>query len=478
MPSTFELYGLLVTVAILLTGIAIKYYRRLPLPPTLPSEGLKGGSLLTPWKRYAAWSKVSGSPLVTIPAYGRPIIVVNTLPSAIELLEKRSVFADRPRWPMAELLGRQDNVGFTYYGDRLRRMRKTLHSALNANAVFGTWGKLLDAHAMGMCRAFLDKPEEFYDAVENNVQELIVCFAYGRRATPEFIQNAKQVMHQTGEALQPGRWTVNFIPALIHVPAWFPGAGFKTWARNAREAFMAMTRKPFYEIKEELEHGRAAHSFVQESLENLPNSHSEEDEDVIKCVAGSLFSAGTETVIGTVLSLIAILAEHSEIQQRAYEEINRVIGTDRLPSLTDRSELPYINAVVQEIHRWNPAVPLVTHGNSREDYYKGMRIPEKTWIMANVWAMLHDEQMYPNPEKFIPERFLFGDDHKEPQLDPNNIVFGFGRRRCPGTHFANAYLFLVLSRMISCFEILPGDDLKRPIDFGLGLVSYVFSPGG
>lgn len=64
------------------------------------------------------------------------------------------------------------------------------------------------------------------------------------------------------------------------------------------------------------------------------------------------------------------------------------MGTSRLPDLTDRKSLPYINAIIQEIHRFNPAVPLVTHGNSQEDDYNGMRIPKKTWILGNIWYEL------------------------------------------------------------------------------------------
>ena len=86
-----------------------------------------------------------------------------------------------------------------------------------------------------------------------------------------------------------------------------------------------------------------------------------------------------------ILTAVLLLTRHPEVQARAYEEIKAVVGTDRLPEIHDRASLPYLDCVIQEIHRSNPAIPLVTHANSKEDEYLGYRIPKKTWIMANVW---------------------------------------------------------------------------------------------
>ncbi|TBU28072.1 cytochrome P450 [Dichomitus squalens] len=430
-----------------------------------------------PWKVYATWSNTVG-PLVTLGTSSRPIVVINTTEAVTDLLEKRSHFSCKPRWPMAELLGRQKNVGFQYYGERLKRSRRVLHNALNTTAIGTTWKGLLNSQSVALLQAFLRSPDTFYTDVGGNIEALVVLFTYGKKPDAQYTSMAREVMHQTGIALQPGRWAVNFYPArkssvVMYVPAWFPGAGFQRWAQDAKAAFYRLTREPFYHVKKELSQGNAPLSFVRNALEE--SGQTPEEEDIIMSAAGSLFSAGTDTITTAVLTAILLLTRHPEVQARAYEEIKTVVGTDRLPEMHDRASLPYIDCVIQEIHRFNPAIPLVTHANSEEDEYLGYRIPKKTWIMANVWAMLHDANDYHDPEEFNPDRFLPGG--TGPARDPRTLIYGFGRRLCPGMHLANAYLFLVVARTIAIFELLPpiedGITKMPPLDFAVGLLSYV-----
>jgi hypothetical protein len=104
-------------------------------------------------------------PLISLPSYGAAVVVINTIEVAVELLERRKTFACRPRWPMVELLGRQDNIGFTYYGERLKKMRKLLHSTV-FTGVSDKWGALLDDHSAILCRAVVESPTTFYEATE------------------------------------------------------------------------------------------------------------------------------------------------------------------------------------------------------------------------------------------------------------------------------------------------------------------------
>jgi cytochrome P450 len=74
------------------------------------------------------------------------------------------------------------------------------------------------------------------------------------------------------------------------------------------------------------------------------------------------------------------------VQQRAQEELDRVVGKDRLPSYHDKDSLPFINSIVWESLRWNPVTPIgIAHCLIEDDEYKGYRIPKDTTIMPNVW---------------------------------------------------------------------------------------------
>lgn len=447
--------------------------KKVPIPPSVGALHLQGQNEYR-WKVYARHAKKLG-PLISTPSMmGSSVIVINTKEAALELLEKRgSTFACRPSWPMAELLGRQNNVGFTYYGERLKRLRKALHRSLNPRTLSASWGSLLDTHSLDLCSSLSQSPEQWNNILESKIQELIVLFSYGHKPDVEYIKLAKTVMHQTGEAFQPGRWAVNFLPALKWVPAWFPGAGFQKWAQESKRLFLNATRQPFYHLKNEIMLGNTCSmSFVQQNLESLAETRTTEDEDIIMFAAGSLFSAGTETLTAVCLVFLALMAGNPEVQERAFDDIQTKIGPKRLPNLQDRDALPFIDCIIQEVHRMYPAVPLITHSNTQEEQYGDYRIPKKAWVLANAWAMLHDEDVYFDPERFFPCRF----EGPDPAPDPRVLTYGFGRRRCPGVHFADLYIYLLVSRVISLFRILPasqeGESISPVLEFTAGMVAF------
>ena len=84
-----------------------------------------------------------------------------------------------------------------------------------------------------------------------------------------------------------------------------------------------------------------------------------------------------------------------DVQSRAQAELDAVVGSGRLPDLTDREALPYTNAIAKEILRWNTIGPLgIAHSNTSDDEYRGYFIPARSTVMVNVWyvpqsAILH-----------------------------------------------------------------------------------------
>ncbi|KAJ4478448.1 cytochrome P450 [Lentinula aciculospora] len=381
---------------------------------------------------------------------------------------------------MAQLMGRQNNIGFTFYGNRLREMRKVLHSLLTPSAVTTHWKHLIDSQSLTLIQRLLKSPETFNEEVEVSVQEMIVCLAYGKKPDEEYIKTARQVMQDTWTALQHHRWMVNAIPLLQYIPSWLPGAGFKRLAADAKERFERMTRAPFFAVKFEMLNGVADPCFVRLALEDNAQHPTQAHEEVVMYAAGSLFSGRFDTISPIIssflLTFILLMTHHQAIQRRAYEEIIATIGDHRLPNLYDQSSLPFLDAVIQEVHRFHPPVPLATHSTYAEDHYEGHCIPKKSWVLGNIWAMTHESSRYDRPEVFDPDRFMQrGIQHAAP--DPRMQTFGFGRRCCPGLHMANAVIFLNVARILVSFTILPplekGDPVPPLLQF---VTAFISSP--
>lgn len=84
-----------------------------------------------------------------------------------------------------------------------------------------------------------------------------------------------------------------------------------------------------------------------------------------------------------------------------------------------------------------------------DDVYKGYYIPKDSLILANVWKFLHDPEVYSNPFEFDPSRFL----GPNPERDPREVCFGFGRRVCPGLVLAQASLYITAAMSLAVLNI-------------------------
>ncbi|CAE6538376.1 unnamed protein product [Rhizoctonia solani] len=160
-----------------------------------------------------------------------------------------------------------------------------------------------------------------------------------------------------------------------------------------------------------------------------------------------MFAGGTDTTVCTLLMFFMAMILYPDIQRRAQEEIDTVLGSSRLPRVEDQAQLSYIDRIVQETLRWAPVTPTaVPHACFQDDTYKGYHIPKGAIVVGNAWAISRDETVYSNPETFDPDRYL------NPSTPPST-VFGWGRRRCPGVHFAHASLFITIASILMTFNI-------------------------
>ena len=80
------------------------------------------------------------------------------------------------------------------------------------------------------------------------------------------------------------------------------------------------------------------------------------------------------------------MALHPDVQRKAQAELDRVVGPQRLPDFSDRSALPYVNALLKELARWHVVIPTcVPHAAIQDDVYNGYFIPKGSQIVPNAW---------------------------------------------------------------------------------------------
>ncbi|KAG8681843.1 hypothetical protein FRC11_000598 [Ceratobasidium sp. 423] len=173
---------------------------------------------------------------------------------------------------------------------------------------------------------------------------------------------------------------------------------------------------------------------------------------------------------------VVAMAIYPEIQEKAQREIDEVMGSNRLPTMEDRPNLPYLERLLAEIVRWHPSAPFgVPHVCTEENVYRGYRIPKGAIMIGHITAMVRDERVYKDADKFDPDRFL------DLNLPPSQ-AFGWGLRVCPGQHFFEEIFYfgvaLILATLkierckdengkeiISTQEMLPNSAIECPVPF-------------
>ncbi|SJL18707.1 related to cytochrome P450 CYP2 subfamily [Armillaria ostoyae] len=451
-------------LAILLSGAFVLYRlslsifrRRLPLPPgpkRLPFIGNLWNVPRTvdhPWRTYAKWA-TTYSDIFYLDIPGNPTVVINSAQAAEDLFEKRSGnYSDRPDFTMMKLAGWDFNLGFMRYSNRWRTHRRMFHQYFQPRAVPAYYPVQLKATSV-LLKQLLKSPDAFAHHIRHHAGSIIMKTVYGYDVDPngdrfvELVDRAQESIHAVGNV---GAFLVDYIPILKYLPRWMPGAKFLRLARAWRKDVEEMAEEPFKYTTESVAKGFAPPSLVSENLTKTEALENAAHLEIVRNTAAVAFSAGADTTVSAVLSAILAFLLYPEIQAKAQAEVDTVIGHGtRLPNFDDRPQLPYINAIVLEVLRWNPVVPLgVAHRSMKEDVYRGYYIPAGTTVIGNAWAMLHDEKDYPNPLVFDPDRFI-PQDGKEAQPEPT-VAFGFGRRTCPGRYLALNTTWIAIASMVS-----------------------------
>jgi cytochrome P450 len=151
-----------------------------------------------------------------------------------------------------------------------------------------------------------------------------------------------------------------------------------------RTNFIRSAEQPYSWVKEQMRNKKAKTSFLSQAIESLGTETSMEE--VHRWSSVSMYFGGSDTTVSSLMTFFLVMALFPDVQKKAQEELDRAIGGDRLPLTSDKANLPYIEAIVKETHRWHPVAPMaVPHCPLEEDSINGYRIPKGALVMPNVW---------------------------------------------------------------------------------------------
>ncbi len=209
-------------------------------------------------------------------------------------------------------------------------------------------------------------------------------------------------------------------------------------------------------------HAQLGMNKFENFLDVLMAQNSSEDcnkrlsDESIKAMIRQLLTAGTDTSSITVEWGIAELLRHPSVATKLREELDSVVGKDRVINETDIINLPYLQAVTKEVFRLHPPTPLLMPHQSIEATVvapQGFELPKSTRMFVNVYAIQRDPMVWERPLEFDPERFM-----KNPEIDVRGahyqlLPFGSGRRQCPAMGVGILFVQMRLARIMHSFDL-------------------------
>ena len=154
------------------------------------------------------------------------------------------------------------------------------------------------------------------------------------------------------------------------------------------------------------------------------------NEDNLEATIEDLFLAVAQTTATSLRWTILLMMAYPDVQSRVQEELDSVVGRDRLPVLADRSQLIYTEAVMNEIMRYGTIAPIgAPHFAENDTTFRGYDIPKGTIIIGNLWNVSRDPDLWndPNIDQFNPDRFLDNNNEGGIQKPEHHLVFGSGK---------------------------------------------------
>ncbi|XP_052450792.1 cytochrome P450 2B19 isoform X2 [Carassius gibelio] len=415
--------------------------------------------------------------MATIYVGRKSAIFLNTIELAKEaLVQNASSFSGRPPIPLLIWITEGYGIVMATFGHSWRQQRRfALHTLRN----FGLGKKSVEervteesSYLVPEMLRLEGKPFDPQHAIQNAVSNIICSIVFGDRFDYDNKRFAYLLEIVKENIIQSGSLTgqvFDLLPIIKH----FPGPHQKIY-QNAEE--LKVFIKEAVKTHRETLDPDSPRDFIDAYLLEIEKQKSNEDstfhEDNMVMSVSDLFLAGTDTTSTTIRWGLIFLTQKPDVQERCHEEIVRVLGYDRLPSMDDRDKLPYTYATVHEIQRCANIVPLgVFHETTQHTKLRGYDIPKGTMIMTNLEAIFSDKKHWKHPDAFNPENFL---DENGNFFKPESfIAFSLGPRVCLGETLARTELFLYITSLLQRIHFSwPPEPQTIDMDGVMGLVRY------
>ncbi|KAI0078962.1 cytochrome P450 [Panus rudis PR-1116 ss-1] len=453
---------LLLALCVAFAGVAVTYniwqnsVRISRLPPGPPGNRLAVGPRA--WLQYDEWAKKYG-PVYSFRNGSAIVVVLATYEAAVDIMQKHgNDLADRPPSIAAgKLLSGDMRTLLVGSGERLRRLRRALHSQLQPS-IAKQYAGLQTMHAKNYVRDILNSPEHFLEHGRTYAASVIMNLTYGKTSRTKYsdpvIRELNRNLLRLSHALGLGSYLVDTFPFLRFIPLGGV-AELKQFHKEELSLFKAQVEL----AKERVSRSEANASFATYLLEHQKEYGLSDDE--LAYLAGSMFGAGSDTTAAGLGFVIMAAAVHPDEWAKVQAQIDEVVGRQRLPSFEDQSALTRVTAFVHEAHRWRTITPgAFAHRATKDIFWRDYVIPEGAIVIGNHWSVMHDPAVFPDPYTFKPDRWI----NREGNIrdDLKHFDFGYGRRVCVGQYVAERSLFINTALVAWSFNI--HQDPEKPID--------------
>ncbi|KIW97755.1 uncharacterized protein Z519_01339 [Cladophialophora bantiana CBS 173.52] len=407
-----------------------------------------------PWIYFETLAKKYKTPVITYWIGRNPTVWICDAWAASEMLDKRAgIYSSRPRMVVfGELSMGQSNIVSMFYGDRWRLHRKLTHMGVGLQHV-RSYSGFQNNESKVVALDLVRDPADYVMHFERYAASVVSIIGFNRRIKSKedpIITEVIAVMQRAAELNVPGKT----FPMLMETFPWL--SKFPNWMapwKCGLGAGKGRGRSFYYALAEEaVRKNNGDTCYAKKIFDEAPKYNLSNME--IASLNGNLFGAGSDTSSSTLITFILACCAFPEVLPKAWEELDRVVGSYRSPTLDD--DLPYIRAFVKEVFRWR-SVAIIggqPHAPIQDDYYRDWYIPKNTWVQGNVWAIHRNENDFPEPDRFCPERFFEGHPlHRPFPNEKGYMTFGWGRRVCSGQGLAEQGTFLSVARILWGFNI-------------------------